>query len=471
MEQLLNIERHHPQFFLNIFNSISDSIYITDKDGNTLWVNQASELTLNIPREKLIGRNVKDLEKEKIFSPSAIWLALEENKSISTVQDIGDGKYIVTGHLVKDANEEIIAAVAHSRDITEVVKTSSKLKETEELLEKYSQEIRKLTIHTETINSTTTKKLILDQSIEKLIEKIAVVDATALIIGETGTGKSAIAERIHLLSKFHKGPFIQINCASMPDTLIESELFGYTKGTFTGANSAGKQGLIHAADGGTLFFDEIGEIPLNLQAKLLHFLQTKEYLPIGAREYKKANIRMIAATNRNLEKMSEEGLFRSDLFYRLNVLSIKMPPIRERKEEIKNFAQYFLSRYTEKYNMNKTFSPKVLDIFEKYHWPGNVRELENLIERLVILSGLEIVENDLPNKMLENYYLPNSIELSIANSSMPEVLESLEKRMILDALKKGNSTRKAAKLLGVSQSMLMRRIRKYGVQIQNETNE
>ncbi|MCM3570591.1 sigma-54-dependent Fis family transcriptional regulator [Neobacillus mesonae] len=468
MEQLLKMAGSHPQFFLDILNSINDSIYIADKYGNTLWINHTSELICRVPREKLIGRNVKEVEKEGIFTPSVIRLALESNSTVSTVQEVGDGKYITSGHLVKDQNDEVIAAVAHGRDITEAVKTTSQLKETQELLEKYSQEIRKLTVHSELKSTPAEKSLLLDPSIENLIEKIAKVDATALIIGETGTGKTVVAKRVHLLSKQHKGPFIHINCASIPETLIESELFGYTKGAFTGAHSAGKEGLIRAADGGTLFFDEIGEIPLTLQAKLLHFLQTKEYLPIGAREYHKANVRVIAATNRNLEKMVEEGSFRSDLFYRLNVLSIKMPPLRDRKEEMNSFTSYFLQHYNEKYNVKKTITPKVLEIFQTYHWPGNVRELENLMERLVILSEQEIDENDLPHKMLENTNLAISMELSLSNASMPHLLESMEKKMILDALQKENSTRKAAKFLGVTQSLLMRRIRKYGIQLQVE---
>lgn len=470
MDQLMKLASQRSNFFTEILNSIDDAIYITDKNGVTLWVNHISEIMTQVPREKLIGRNVRDLEREKVFSPSVTRLAAEANSNISTVQEVRDGrKYIATGHLVKDENGEVMAIVAHCRDITEAVKTSSRLRDTEELLEKYSQELRKLKIPMHTSNSVTKKELILHPSTEELIGKIANVDTTALITGETGTGKSATAERIHLLSNRHKAPFMQINCASMPEQLLESELFGYKKGAFTGANTAGKHGLIQAAEGGTLFLDEIGELPPHLQAKLLHFLQTKTYLPIGGREYIKANVRIIAATNRDLEKMSEEGAFRSDLYYRLHILSINLPPLRKRKEVINDLAFYFLETYNQNYRVNKRMNPSVLDIFQSYHWPGNIRELENLMERLVILCDTMIDEKDLPQKMMENKRLPDYMKAAEQSDSMPELLESIERSMILDALRKEKSTRKAADKLGVTQSLLMRRVKKYGIDVHEES--
>ncbi|WP_026583211.1 sigma-54 interaction domain-containing protein [Bacillus sp. J33] len=466
MEELMKLANQRPNFFTDILNSINDAIYITDKNGVTLWINHISEMMTQFPREKLIGRNVRDLEREKVFSPSVTRLAAEASSNVSTVQEMRDGrKYIATGHLVKDENGEVIAIVAHCRDITEAVKTSSRLRETEELLEKYSQELRKLKIPSQLNGNPSKKELILHPSTEEMIGKIANVDTTALITGETGTGKSATAERIHLLSNRHKHSFVQINCASMPEQLLESELFGYKKGAFTGASTSGKQGLIQAAEGGTLFLDEIGELPPHLQAKLLHFLQTKTYMPIGGREYVQANVRIIAATNRNLEKMTEEGSFRSDLYYRLHILSIKLPPLRERKEVIEDLSFYFLKQYNEKYNVKKHFSSKVLDIFYAYHWPGNIRELENLMERLVILCDDTIEEKDLPQKMMENQQLPQYMKQLNQLDSMPELLESIERNMIIEALKKEKSTRKAAQQLGVTQSLLMRRVRKYGIQL------
>ncbi|MGX9134288.1 sigma-54 interaction domain-containing protein [Rummeliibacillus sp. JY-2-4R] len=470
MEKLFDSFYQNPELFIEILESIDDAIYITDHKGTTLWINSVSESMFCLPRSVIIGRNVRELEKKGVFKPSVILKALEEGKNVSVVQEVAEGRrYIATGHLVKNKEGKVIAAVAHCRDITEVVKNATKLQEIEELLEKYSSYIRKLT----NIEANSNGVEYIDfewksnsrVTANNIIEKIATVDAMSLIVGETGTGKSLTAERIHSLSKRRTGPFVQINCASIPESLLESELFGYEKGSFTGATSKGKTGLIKAAEGGTLFLDEIGEIPLHMQAKILHFIQSKTYLPIGARKPKQADVRIIAATNRDLESMVSEGNFRSDLFYRMNILTVKIPALSDSRDDIENLAIYFLNLFNDKYNTRKHFSNGVLKTFLQYSWPGNVRELENLIERLVILSEDEIIEEiDLPQKMIEqndNFNLPNNLN----KATMQEILEEMEKKMIIDALEKENSTRKAAKILGVTQSLLMRRIRKYNIQL------
>ncbi|RST71991.1 PAS domain S-box protein [Siminovitchia acidinfaciens] len=470
MEKLFELSHQNPALFVDILESIKDAIFISDHEGTTLWLNSASEAMCGVPKNKITGRNVRDLEKEGLFKPSVLRMALEEGKNVSTVQTVGEGrKYIATGHLVKNKEGKVIAAVAHLRDITDAVKNTSKLQEIEELLEKYSAQIRKLTSTKTNINGVENVKLGGKSNsrilAKKIIEKIAAVDTTALIVGETGTGKSLAAEKIHLLSKRRNGPFVQINCASLPESLLESELFGYEKGSFTGATSKGKTGLIKAAEAGTLFLDEIGEVPLHLQTKILHFLQSKTYMPIGAREPRNADVRIIAATNRDLEQMVEEGTFRSDLFYRLNILTVKIPSLRESRDDIEDLATYFLNMFNEKYNKNKRFSNEVLKKLIQYSWPGNIRELENLIERLVILSEDEFIEEkDLPQKMVEQHMSSNSPYIS-DRGTMTEILEEMEKKMIIDALEKENSTRKAAKFLGVSQSLLMRRIKKYNIQL------
>ncbi|KKB34440.1 sigma-54 interaction domain-containing protein [Bacillus thermotolerans] len=476
MEKLLQLTKENPELFTDILESIKDAIYISDHEGVTLWMNTASEAMCRMPREKMIGRNVRELEKEEVFNPSVSRMALETGRNVSTVQVMHEGrKYIATGHLVKDQEGRVIVAIAHCRDITEAVKNTSKLKETEELLERYSEEIRKLTNVPLRKESSKARSLSLKShhrvEAEKIIEKIASVDTTALITGETGTGKSLAAERIHVLSKRSSKPFVQINCASLPEALLESELFGYERGSFTGAASGGRSGLIQAAEQGTLFLDEIGELPLHLQTKLLHFLQSKTYLPIGAREYKQADVRIIAATNRHLEDMVAKGTFRSDLFYRLNVLAVKLPPLRESKEDIEEMALYFLDVFNDKYRTQKTFSAEVKEAFRQYAWPGNVRELENLVERLVILSDEQIEETDLPQKMTQQHTPFSEFTSSFDQTTMPDVLEQVEKRMIIDALRKKKSTRKAAKHLGVTQSLLMRRVKKYDIQLVEEEKE
>lgn len=470
MGKLFDLFQNNSELFINILESINDAIYISDHEGTTLWINTVSESMFSLPRSEIIGRNVKELEEKGLFKPSVIRMALEAGKNVSTVQEVGEGRrYIATGHLVKNKEGKVIAAVAHCRDITEVVKNTTKLQEIEELLEKYSTYIRKLTnmkvdrngVESIDFDWTSDSRV----TANKIIEKIAAVDTMSLIVGETGTGKSLTAEKIHLLSKRRTGPFVQINCASIPESLLESELFGYEKGSFTGATSKGKPGLIKAAESGTLFLDEIGEMPLHLQAKILHFLQSKTYLPIGARESKQADVRIIAATNRDLESMVTEGTFRSDLFYRMNVLTVKIPALRESRDDIEDLAIYYLNLFNDKHNKKKHFSDGVIKTFLNYSWPGNVRELENLIERLVILSEDKIIEEkDLPQKMIEQNFNPN-IPYHSNKATMPELLEEMEKKMIIDAIEKENSTRKAANFLGVTQSLLMRRIRKYNIQL------
>lgn len=475
VEKLLHLFNQNSELFFDILESINDAIYITDQNGKTLWINTVSESMFSIPRSEIIGRNVRELEKKGVFKPSVIRMALEAGKNVSAVQQVAEGRrYIASGHLVKNKEGKVVAAVAHCRDITEVMKNTTKLQEIEELLEKYSAYIRKLTMNS---NRTGIEyhnfqwKSNSRIAARKIMEKIASVDTTSLIIGETGTGKSLTAKKIHLLSRRKSGPFVEINCASIPGSLLESELFGYEKGAFTGATSKGKTGLIQAAEGGTLFLDEIGEMPLELQAKILHFIQSKTYLPIGARSPKQADVRIIAATNQDLEEMVEEGKFRSDLFYRLNILTVKIPPLRESREDIEDLALYFLSAFNEQHNKRKYFSDGVLKAFKQYSWPGNVRELENLIERLVILSEDDMIEEkDLPQKMVKQL-TPSSVPYPTRNKTMTEVLEEMERNMIIEALEKEGSTRKAAKFLGVTQSLLMRRIKKYHIQLEVEESK
>lgn len=467
MDRFLMLYEENPRFFTNILDSIKDAIFISDEKGQVLWINKTSEEILDISKNEIIGKNVQDLEKDGIFTPSVSRKALEAGKNVSIVQMMRNKrKYITTGHIVKDKNGQHICTVAHCRDIDNVMQNTSEMDEIVKLLEEYSQEIRRLTStkNKETFNDL---KSISKERLEcnSLIRKIASVDTTTLITGETGTGKSIAAEKIHSLSERYEGPFLQINCATLPESLLESELFGYEKGSFTGAASQGKSGLIQEAENGTLFLDEISELPLYLQSKLLYFLQNKKYLPIGARKYKSANVRIIAATNQNLEQMVEERTFRADLYFRLNILVVKMPKLRGNIDDIQAFSSFFLKKFNHEYHTKKSFSKKVIHTFNHYSWPGNIRELENLIERLVILSeGDEITPYDLPQKMMSKKYAPDK-RIDILNKPMPEYLETIEKELIITALNKTHSTRKAAEFLGVSQSLIMRRIKKYNLQL------
>lgn len=451
---------------LDLLNVLTDGIYISDTKGKTLWVNSSSAHICGKKPSELIGRNVLDLELEGIFNPSITRIAIETQKPVTTVQVMKDGrKYIVTGNLIFNKQGKINMIIAHSRDITEAVKTTSQLEDAESLLRRYSQEIRTMKIKQDNIEENPfVGNSPAYQALLEMVERISNVDTTVLIFGETGVGKNVIANKMHQLSERYKSPFVHINCSAIPETLIESELFGYQKGAFSGANSSGKVGLVQMADKGTLFLDEISEMPLHLQSKLLQLLQNKTFLPIGATQIKTTDTRIIASTNRDLLQMIDEGKFRADLYYRLNILPIHIPPLKERKEDIFPLIYYYLKKFNHKHSQNRHFSKELLDFLQNYDWPGNIRELENLVERLVITTINDKIDtDDLPQDILKNksnssldYFFDN-------NKSLAEILDNVEKRILGDAYKKYQTTRKTAQALKLSQTTLVRRLKKHQI--------
>jgi len=289
-------------------------------------------------------------------------------------------------------------------------------------------------------------------------KRVGATDVTTLIQGESGTGKTHIAKLIHDLSERKNMSFININCSTIPDTLFESELFGYVSGAFTGAKLKGKSGLVELAEGGTLFLDEIGEIPFQLQAKLLGLIQDKKYIPVGGIKEKKADIRIISATNLPLETLVKEKNFREDLYYRLNVVNIKMPALRDRVEDMEILSEFFLKKYNLEYGYVKFFSDNVYEIFRRHSWPGNIRELENLIQNLVIMTKSDkITISDLPNSMVFENLDSGDIEPINFDEIISEYEESIVKRFY----KAKGSSYKMAKALNISQTKAMRLIKKH----------
>jgi len=293
-----------------------------------------------------------------------------------------------------------------------------------------------------------------------LVRKVAETDATVLILGESGTGKEVVAELIHRLSTRKHKPLIRVNCAAIPSGLLESELFGHERGAFTGANKT-KQGLFEAANKGTIFLDEIGDLPLELQAKLLRVLQSGTFNRVGSVREIKVDVRMIAATNRNLEEMVKEEKFREDLYWRLNVFALYVPALRKRREDIEPLANLFCERFAKKYNKKiKGFSTKALQLLLTYDFPGNVRELENIVERAVILAENELITpSDLPAYLQKG---SESISRDLFELPLPEAVENLEKMRIFKAMREAGGVKtKAAKLLGISERMLRYKLDKY----------
>lgn len=467
-ETQFNIE---PKYFLQILNTIDDGIYIADKDGKTLWMNEVSKKAF-APYGDLIGKNVAELELKGIFTPSAIRSALEARQTVTIVQRIEESRSLVTGHLILNQESEPEYVIAHSRDMVKLAAStpSIALEEINSLLQHYISGIKKMRPQ----QATNSQNSFVGQSqthflLSDLIEKMSAVDTTVLITGETGVGKNVIARKIHDDSERRARPFVHVNCAAMPETLIESELFGYQKGAFTGANSSGKTGLVKLAEQGTLFLDEISELPLHMQSKLLQLLQDKTYMPIGGSQTLKANVRIIAATNRNLDEMVNKKEFRADLYYRLNILPVRVPPIRERREDIFPLLYFYLQKFNTQHSKNRYYSTVLVEILNNYDWPGNIRELENLVERLVIMAERdEMLISDLPEGF-QALRVEKETPFSLsALHSLADTLQSMEKKIIEQTYKKHKSTRRAAKELGITQSLLVRRLKKYNID-KNET--
>ncbi|MGL4990265.1 MAG: sigma-54 interaction domain-containing protein [Sarcina sp.] len=290
------------------------------------------------------------------------------------------------------------------------------------------------------------------------IVKAAKYDVTILLLGESGTGKTTCAKFIHRMSSRFENTFFTINCTTIPDNLIESELFGYEEGSFTGASKKGKKGLVELANNGTLFLDEIGELPFTVQGKLLELIENKTYTPVGGYQRKSTDIRIIAATNKNLKQMVQEKKFREDLYYRINVIEFKMPSLREIKFSVPDYINSFLYKLNKKYGTNKIFKKSVIDILTQYDWPGNIRELEHVIERLILLSDGDIISEQTLKQLSDDF------ETLTENRKFPtlkEALEETESQLVLAAYRKYKSSYKVAQILDISQTSAYKKIHKY----------
>ena len=436
------------------FEYSADSFSIADANGVFLLVNDAFLESTGTKGEKVIGRCTADLIKEGRYGPdSSILLALKEKSRVAILQGGAKREALSISNPIFDEEGNIKYVVTSARFFDEhkllnqYVSTRGNEEETELLCQNHRKMIWK---------STPMKEIL------SLVKIIAPTDSSVMLTGETGTGKSVLARYIHENSNRSEGNFVEINCAAIPDSLIESELFGYESGAFTGANSKGKIGLIGLADGGTLFLDEIGDMPLNLQAKLLQTLQNRTVTRVGGDKAEDVDIRLITATNMDLEKMVEEGTFRSELYYRINVVPIHLPALRERCEDVAVIISTALERYNSEYNKEVILSNGARAALEQYHWPGNIRELENTMERLIVTnrSGV-IIEEDLPIKIFaSDAEMTKDIRI---NSIMPlkDALEQVEKQLISIAYTKDNSSYKVAEMLGISQSAASRKIIKY----------
>ncbi|MFC0468991.1 sigma-54 interaction domain-containing protein [Halalkalibacter kiskunsagensis] len=446
-------------FFLTIINSLHDGVYITDGEGVTLLVNLAYERITGIQAREVAGIHMKELVTRGYISHSISLEVIKQKKSVTRMQTIKDDRtIIVSGTPIFSKQGNISLVISSVRDITELLKLKHEL---DGLQYWVNQEDEEGFVNDETFHdlelyvaSPKTKDLF------QLAERVATTDAKVLLQGETGVGKSLIARFIHKKSKRVNQPFIEINCGAIPANLIEAELFGYEPGAFTGALTKGKKGLLEQVNGGTLFLDEIGDLPLELQVKLLKVVEENRFMRIGSTTVLEVDVRIISATHKDLKKQLQEGNFREDLYYRLNIVPITVPPLNERKQEIIPLIQRFLTRFNEKYEMDKTISIDCLECLSEYSWPGNIRELLNIVERLVVTT----IDNEITLKHLPQEYkhLFNQ-ETSDSSLSLKERVQQYELNLINEALKKYKTTRKAAEVLGISQASIVQKVKKHKV--------
>jgi PAS domain S-box-containing protein len=369
-----------------ILDSLYDGIWICDHEGKVIYLNKASETLNRLTAKQVIGKSVVELMEAGKFDRSVTLPVLESRKTFTIVANTKSGKdLLLTGSPVFHQNGKIKLVVINERDITELNRLRQELEESRSLTQKYRIEISQMEKLKDFSSVNLTRSEVMQRAFKTAL-KVAQVDSTTMIRGESGVGKGYMAKFIHQMSARSDMPFIRVDCSAIPEPLIESELFGYERGAFTGAQDNGKPGLFEVADNGTLLLDEVGEIPLNVQVKLLRFLEENEIVRVGGSTPKKIKARVISATHRNLEKMIDKGKFREDLFFRLNVVPIQIPSLRERVEDIPPLINFFVQKFNEKYSKKKNFQTQALDSLCKYYFPGNIRELANLVERLVVLT-------------------------------------------------------------------------------------
>lgn len=452
---------------IDMLESSFDGIWITDGQGIVLYANSANATLLGVSKEELLGKSTQHFLDKRVFAKSAILDAIRQKERVSKVGYNYFTKLTVlaTATPILDEDGNVKYVFNNVRDITALNDLQSDLQDKAEIIRQQTQQLESMKIRLGEGTIIAHSKAF--GEVVNLSQRVAAFDgATVLILGESGTGKELVAELIVNNSPRKEKPFLQINCGAIPENLVESELFGYEKGAFTGADSKGRKGLFEAAEGGTVFLDEIGDLPLHVQVKLLRVLQQRKVTRVGGTESIPLNVRVLAATHQNLEAMVREGRFREDLYYRLNVVTISIPPLRDRKEDIIPLANHFLSSVNQKYQTKKSIYSDTIDSFESYAWPGNVRELENLVENLVITTPGDIIRR---KNLPEKFHSSTPPLCSRKILPLKTIVEQTERQAISYALEKCGSVRKAAAALEVNPSTITRKLQSYKQPGHNES--
>jgi len=448
---------------VTVIDSSSEGLLVCDGEGVILRVNPASERLNDLKKEDLIGRNIRELVEQGVIDRTVVLEVLNNKSVVHTLQNCAGHKLITTGAPVFDDEGQIIRVVVTERDITEIDTLQRELEDQEaikgqfwhHMLEQQQVELASQTV----IAKSPAMIKVLRQAV-----KVSAADSSVLILGESGVGKGLIADLIHKNSARSNKPLIKINCGAIPESLIESELFGHEKGAFTGAQTA-RPGYLELADGGILFLDEIAELPLSSQVKLLRFLEDGRVTRLGGNAGRTINVRILAATHRNLESMVAEKTFRLDLYYRLNVVPLYIPSLKERQDCLLSLLRYYIDYFGAKNGSPKRLTRAATDALLAYDYPGNVRELMNVCERLIVMSDTEVIDlRDLPKQFASHVEEP----LMPTNGwpkemTLVQILESVERSVLVGAIKECGNQYRIADSLGINQSTVARKLKKYGI--------
>jgi len=448
------------QDLMGMINNSYDAFAVVGGDSRLLLLNPAFERVMGLRNSEILGRKTSDLVREGVSDTAASLKVMETGKAQTVIINTMAGRQVLsTGVPVFDRNGKISRIYCNLRDITELNELKEKYEQSQKLVSKYLLELHEMRqLHAAKSQFVAHSKLM--KEITETAYRVARVDATVLLLGESGVGKELVARIIHEASaRAETGTFVKINCGAIPRELLESELFGYEAGAFTGARRDGKPGYFEIADRGTLFLDEIADLPSALQVKLLSVIQDQEVTRVGGTRPKGIDVRIIAATNQDLEKMVQAGTFREALYYRLNVVPLTIPPLRERKEDIPFLLMHYLQKYNKKYKSKLRLDKDAVEHLCTYRWPGNVRELANLMEQLVVVSDEETIQlKHLPKKLRAASDQGNGFGKKFA--SLKDELKNCERKVIESALSRCQTLEQTAHELGISLSTLSRRLRK-----------
>ncbi|WP_169544046.1 sigma-54 interaction domain-containing protein [Sneathiella aquimaris] len=458
MDWQSDLANRFPEHLEEVFEAMADAVWVCNAEPRLLWINSACEKLNGIRREDVCGKTVHELLLSGNYDKDVTSRVLQEKKPVVINQHVKSGRsLLVTGVPIFDEQGAVRFVVGNERDLSELNQLRQELEKEQQRSDRIEQELLTLNMRDKSLENIVAVSDVMEKSLY-LALKVAAYDTTVLIAGPSGSGKSMVARLIHEASPRRNNQFLHLNCGAIPHNLVEAELFGYEQGAFTGASKGGKAGLIEAANGGTLFLDEIDAFPMDMQVKLLTFLDSQGFIRVGGTKIHQVDVRLISATNKDLRKMVDEGLFREDLYFRLNIVPLEIPPLQRRMADLPALIGLTLKKLGQKHNKDFSITPEFVEILSKYSFPGNVRELENILERACVLSTSEMLSiADLPADIRDR----RGSDVALGTGTLKAALEQVEAELLRQALGKHDTQKSLAVALGVSQPTVARLLRKH----------